>query len=99
MPQPINPNLQRITMSEQNSPIPIVPQPCALCGGEMVKVEIANNNDARVSLVGESAGRFVSRDALVPLERAHVCIQCGHTQLFADPEKVRRRILSRFPAR
>ncbi len=85
-------------MSEPKHPIPTVPQLCALCGGEMVQVEIANS-DARISLVGEGAGRFVSRDALVPLERAHVCTQCGQTQLFADPEKVRRRILSRFPTR
>ena len=85
-------------MSERNNPVSAVSAPCVLCGGEVIQVEVANA-DARVSLVGESAGRFVSRDSLVPLERAQVCTQCGHTQLFADPDKVRRRILSRFPAR
>lgn len=85
-------------MNEPESALPKAAQPCALCGGEVVKVEIAQG-DSRLSLVGESAGRFVSRDAVVPLERALVCSGCGYTQLFCDPEKVRRRILSRFSAR
>ena len=85
-------------MNERKSAIPVVAQSCALCGGEVVQVDVASG-DERVSLVGENSGRFVSRDALVPLERAHVCTQCGQTQFFVDPEKVRRRILSRFTQR
>ncbi len=85
-------------MNERNSAIPIFEQPCVLCGGEVVQVDVAQG-DARLSLVGDSTGRFASRDALVPLESARVCTNCGHTQLFVDPEKVRRRILSRFVTR
>lgn len=71
---------------------------CALCGGETVRVEVMAQGE-KLSLVGDNGGRFISRDAMVPIERAQVCIACGHTQLFADPEKVRKRILSRLGSR
>lgn len=68
---------------------------CSECGGPMVEVEIAGG-DERLSLIKQNFGRFFSKDALVPVERAHACTTCGHTRLFVDPDKLRQRIVRRM---
>ncbi len=82
---------------EKRSSMAVLDVPCALCDGEVVRLEIGGTE--KLALVGDNTGRFVSRDAQVALESAHVCTACGHAQLFADPEKIRQRILSRFSNR
>ena len=62
---------------------------CPLCNGEMVAVDMAGGAE-RPSLVSENYGTRFSRDSLVPLERAHACLECGHVRLFVDPVKLRR---------
>ncbi len=57
----------------------------------MIAVEIAGAEN-RMALIGDNSGKYFSRDALVPLERAHACLQCGHVELFVDAVKLRRRI-------
>lgn len=68
---------------------------CSECGGKMVEVEIAGG-DERLSLIKQNFGKFFSKDALAPLERATVCTACGYTKLFVDPEKLRQRITRRL---
>lgn len=68
---------------------------CSECGGAMVEVEIAGG-DERLSLVRQNFGKFFSKDALVPVERAAACTVCGHAKLFVDPEKLRQRITRRL---
>ena len=62
---------------------------CPLCSGEMIAVDVAGGAE-RPSLVSENYGLRFSRDSLVPLERAHACLECGHVRFFVDPVKLRR---------
>ncbi len=69
-------------------------EPCVECGGTMIAVDVAGA-DNRPALIRDNAGRFFSRDALVHLERAHACTNCGYTRFFVDPDKLRRRAAPR----
>lgn len=69
-------------------------QPCGECGGTMATVDVAGG-DNRPSLIRDNFGHYFSRDALVPIERAQACLNCGHTRFFVDPEKLRKRAAPR----
>jgi hypothetical protein len=60
----------------------------------MIEVDVAGR-DERPSLIRDNFGKFFSKDALVPLERAHACTNCGYTRLFVDPEKLKKRAAPR----
>lgn len=74
--------------------LPQALNPCGECGGAMVVVDVAGG-DERPSLIRDNFGRHFSRDALVPIERAHACLSCGYTRLFVDPGKLRKRAAPR----
>lgn len=71
---------------------PVETRPCAECGGATVAADVAGG-DERPSLVRDNFGRFFSRDARVPFERAHVCVQCGAVRLFVDVARLKRAAL------
>ncbi len=73
---------------------PTALKPCGECGGAMITVDVAGGDD-RLSLIRDNSGHYFSRDALVPVERAHACLSCGHTLFFVDPEKLRKRAAPR----
>jgi hypothetical protein len=51
--------------------------------------------EERPALVRDNFGSFFSRDAIVYLEQAQVCSNCGYARLYADPDKLRRALLRR----